>query len=273
LCHCWCLQALLHAAFADGAASKLAGQEPPALPLPDSIAAHSFSLLEGDAPLAAHTFGGAAGTSWRGSGGGSISSSGGISSLRSMLAAYAVADTAAAQATDVPAGNIPSVLTTDDAGSATAAPKSSKKVKGSSSSSTPSPAATKDTTSAPEKATASKAKKAGSGSPAASTNGTLEGLQQQWQGLQDAAQRDPGISDFLKASARFAEAVVRVGLIVLRLLVQITAVLLQAAVKLLVWLLDWAGQRTADRVAGGTLNTWRSGDDGRPVTERLQVRF
>jgi hypothetical protein len=24
---------------------------------------------------------------------------------------------------------------------------------------------------------------------------------------------------------------------------------------------------------GGTLNTWRSGDDGRPVTERLQVRF
>jgi hypothetical protein len=26
-------------------------------------------------------------------------------------------------------------------------------------------------------------------------------------------------------------------------------------------------------VSGGTLNTWRSGDDGRPVTERLQVRF
>jgi hypothetical protein len=25
--------------------------------------------------------------------------------------------------------------------------------------------------------------------------------------------------------------------------------------------------------AGGTLNTWRSGDDGRPVAERLQVRF
>jgi hypothetical protein len=25
--------------------------------------------------------------------------------------------------------------------------------------------------------------------------------------------------------------------------------------------------------SGGTLNTWRSGDDGRPVTERLQVRF
>jgi hypothetical protein len=24
---------------------------------------------------------------------------------------------------------------------------------------------------------------------------------------------------------------------------------------------------------GGTLNTWRSGDDGRPVSERLQVRF
>jgi hypothetical protein len=77
----------------------------------------------------------------------------------------------------------------------------------------------------------------------------MQGLQQRWQGFQDAAQRDPGISDFLKAAARFAEAVVRVGLIVLRLLVQITAVLLQAAVKLLVWLLDWAGQRTADRVA------------------------
>jgi hypothetical protein len=74
-------------------------------------------------------------------------------------------------------------------------------------------------------------------------------LQNQWQGLQDAAQRDPGISGFLKAAARFAEAVVRVGLIVLRLLVQVTAVLLQFAVKLLVWLLDWAGQRTADRVA------------------------
>jgi hypothetical protein len=27
------------------------------------------------------------------------------------------------------------------------------------------------------------------------------------------------------------------------------------------------------RMSGGTLNTWRSGDDGRPVTERLQVRF
>jgi hypothetical protein len=26
-------------------------------------------------------------------------------------------------------------------------------------------------------------------------------------------------------------------------------------------------------MSGGTLNTWRSGDDGRPVTERLQVRF
>jgi hypothetical protein len=26
-------------------------------------------------------------------------------------------------------------------------------------------------------------------------------------------------------------------------------------------------------LSGGTLNTWRSGDDGRPVTERLQVRF
>jgi hypothetical protein len=25
--------------------------------------------------------------------------------------------------------------------------------------------------------------------------------------------------------------------------------------------------------SGGTLNTWRSGDDGRPVTERLQARF
>jgi hypothetical protein len=25
--------------------------------------------------------------------------------------------------------------------------------------------------------------------------------------------------------------------------------------------------------SGGTLNTWRSGDDGRPVIERLQVRF
>jgi hypothetical protein len=25
--------------------------------------------------------------------------------------------------------------------------------------------------------------------------------------------------------------------------------------------------------AGGTLNTWRSGDDGRTVAERLQVRF
>jgi hypothetical protein len=74
-------------------------------------------------------------------------------------------------------------------------------------------------------------------------------LQNQWQGLQDAAQGDPGISGFLKAAARFAEAVVRVGLIVLRLLVQVTAVLLQFAVKLLVWLLDWAGQRTADRVA------------------------
>jgi hypothetical protein len=27
------------------------------------------------------------------------------------------------------------------------------------------------------------------------------------------------------------------------------------------------------KMSGGTLNTWRSGDDGRPVTERLQVRF
>jgi hypothetical protein len=26
-------------------------------------------------------------------------------------------------------------------------------------------------------------------------------------------------------------------------------------------------------VSGGTLNTWRSGDDGRTVAERLQVRF
>jgi hypothetical protein len=26
-------------------------------------------------------------------------------------------------------------------------------------------------------------------------------------------------------------------------------------------------------VSGGTLNTWRSGDDGRMVAERLQVRF
>jgi hypothetical protein len=26
-------------------------------------------------------------------------------------------------------------------------------------------------------------------------------------------------------------------------------------------------------VTGGTLNTWRSGDDGRTVAERLQVRF
>jgi hypothetical protein len=25
--------------------------------------------------------------------------------------------------------------------------------------------------------------------------------------------------------------------------------------------------------SGGTLNTWRSGDDGRTVAERLQVRF
>jgi hypothetical protein len=31
--------------------------------------------------------------------------------------------------------------------------------------------------------------------------------------------------------------------------------------------------RTRPGVPGGTLNTWRSGDDGRPVTERLQVRF
>jgi hypothetical protein len=30
---------------------------------------------------------------------------------------------------------------------------------------------------------------------------------------------------------------------------------------------------TQHRRSGGTLNTWRSGDDGRPVTERLQVRF
>jgi hypothetical protein len=31
--------------------------------------------------------------------------------------------------------------------------------------------------------------------------------------------------------------------------------------------------KTQREESGGTLNTWRSGDDGRPVTERLQVRF
>jgi hypothetical protein len=32
-------------------------------------------------------------------------------------------------------------------------------------------------------------------------------------------------------------------------------------------------ERDIGRKSGGTLNTWRSGDDGRPVTERLQVRY
>lgn len=162
-----------------------------------------------------------------------------------MLATYAVADVAAAQATEPAAGSIPSVLSADDAGAVPPA-RTSKKGASTSSSSTSSLSGTQDTTAAPAKAAAtSRAKKA----EAASTNATVQGLQQRWQGVQDAAQRDPGVSDFLKAAAKFAEAFVRVGLIVLRLLVQITAVLLQAAVKLLVWLLDWAGQRTADRVA------------------------
>jgi hypothetical protein len=36
---------------------------------------------------------------------------------------------------------------------------------------------------------------------------------------------------------------------------------------------DTINQALLGDVSGGTLNTWRSGDDGRPVTERLQVRF
>ncbi|WIA12034.1 hypothetical protein OEZ85_012114 [Tetradesmus obliquus] len=128
---------------------------------------------------------------------------------------------------------------------ADAAPKSSKKSASTSSSSTTSLSAAQDITAPATAAATSQSKKA----EAASTNAAVQGLQQRWQGVQDAAQRDPGVSDFLKAAAKFGEAFVRVGLIVLRLLVQITAVLLQAAVKLLVWLLDWAGQRTADRVA------------------------
>jgi hypothetical protein len=34
-----------------------------------------------------------------------------------------------------------------------------------------------------------------------------------------------------------------------------------------------ACQPSTDTGSGGTLNTWRSGDDGRTVAERLQVRF
>jgi hypothetical protein len=176
-----------------------------------------------------------------------------------MLATYAVADMSAAQAAEMPAGNVPSVLTAEEASSPAApSPKSSKKAssKSSSSSSAASASPAQDAATASSKAAAAaatssskKKKKGETASASATTNGTIQGLQNQWQGLQDAAQRDPGISDFLKAAARFAEAVVRVGLIVLRLLVQVTAVLLQFVVKLLVWLLDWAGQRTADRVA------------------------
>ncbi|WIA32167.1 hypothetical protein OEZ86_003016 [Tetradesmus obliquus] len=81
------------------------------------------------------------------------------------------------------------------------------------------------------------------GSSSSSSNGGLLGLFRQQQALQHRWQQA------LLHAAFADEAFVRVGLIVLRLLVQITAVLLQAAVKLLVWLLDWAGQRTADRVA------------------------
>jgi hypothetical protein len=33
------------------------------------------------------------------------------------------------------------------------------------------------------------------------------------------------------------------------------------------------GLVTLSGLSGGTLNTWRSGDDGRTVAERLQVRF
>lgn len=240
--HRW-QQALLHAAFADGAASQLAGQEPPALLLPDSIPPHSFSFLEGDAALPALPAGAAAGTSWRSSAGGSLSSGSSFSSFRAMLATYAVADVAAAQAAEPSAGSIPSVLSADEPGSTTAPPKSSKK--SASTSSTTSLSAAQDITAPATAAATSQSKKA----EAASTNAAVQGLQQRWQGVQDAAQRDPGVSDFLKAAAKFGEAFVRVGLIVLRLLVQITAVLLQAAVKLLVWLLDWAGQRTADRMA------------------------
>uniref|UniRef100_A0A383VLS0 Uncharacterized protein n=1 Tax=Tetradesmus obliquus TaxID=3088 RepID=A0A383VLS0_TETOB len=242
--HRW-QQALLHAAFADGAASQLAGQEPPALLLPDSIPPHSFSFLEGDAALPALPADAAAGTSWRGSAGGSLSSGSSFSSFRAMLATYAVADVAAAQAAEPSVGSIPSVLSADEPGSTTAAPKSSKKSASTSSSSTTSLSAAQDITAPATAAATSQSKKA----EAASTNAAVQGLQQRWQGVQDVAQRDPGVSDFLKAAAKFGEAFVRVGLIVLRLLVQITAVLLQAAVKLLVWLLDWAGQRTADRVA------------------------
>jgi hypothetical protein len=150
-----------------------------------------------------------------------------------MLAAYAVADMSAA---DMPAGNVPSVLTADEAGSPTAPTlkSSSKKAAPKVSSSSTNAASTSPTQALRAPITA---------------NSTIQGLQDKWRGVQDAAQRDPGISDFLKAAARFAEAAVRAGLIVLRLLVQVTAVLLQFAVKLLVWLLDWAGQRTADRVA------------------------
>jgi hypothetical protein len=32
-------------------------------------------------------------------------------------------------------------------------------------------------------------------------------------------------------------------------------------------------QQWQQQWSGGTLNTWRSGDDGRTVAERLQVRF
>ncbi|KAF6253392.1 hypothetical protein COO60DRAFT_1643204 [Scenedesmus sp. NREL 46B-D3] len=242
-------QALLHTAFADGAASGLAGQEPPALPLPDSIPLGSFSPFEGDGAVPARPSGGAAGTGWRSSGGRIISGSSSFSGTPSMLAAYAVADTAAAQAADVPAGNIPSVLTADDAGPAVAAPKSSKKAlfKGSSGTDAASFSAPQDaaTASAKAAAAASSATKAGTGSASSTTNGAVQDLQQQLQGLQDAAQRDPGVSDFLRAAVGFGEAVLRVALIVLRLLVQVTAALLQAAVKLLVWLLDWAGQRAA----------------------------
>lgn len=254
-------QALLLAAFTEGAASHPAVQEPSSLPLPGDI---PLPLLAQQLPSEQRiTFSDAskllsACAQRRAVPDGSSSSY--YSSSPMLLAAYAATDPTEPATSQTS----PGASGSDSISSAGAAPRMSS-----------SPAGSKLQVVVPDSSRSSNSSSTDKGSSGASSNAqpqvsgfekelvgrpdnaaasssaspsALQQLQQLPANVASAAQRDPGVSDLLKALARLSNAAVRLAVPLLRLLVQVTAVVIQALVKLLVWGLDKAGQGTVGRV-------------------------